>query len=341
MSKERILYLDVIRIFACVLIIMMHAPIPDTGLSSYVLSSDSLMTAPGVGLFIMVSGALLLPVKMETKVFLKKRLVKILIPALFWTLVYMSVFMIQRDLNFSDLTRRLISIPFSAQFNGVLWFIYMLIGLYLLAPIISPWLEKASKKEIEMYLGIWAVTLCYPLIRNVVAVNESTKGILYYFGGYAGYFLLGYYLRRYTPSIPLGICCMLIILPVAVGAFCKLQGVDVDFFDVFYYLSILTVGAAVGWFVLLQRFTPVMITPKKSNIIVLVSNCCFGIYLSHIFVMRTLLWHCEFLRNMGGITQILTTTFLTFVGSLIMTSLLSRLSFGDFLVGYKQRHFQV
>ena len=70
--KERVLYLDIIRIIACIMIIAMHAPIPNTGLSSYVLSTDSLLTALGIGLFIMVSGALLLPVNMTTKSFLKK-----------------------------------------------------------------------------------------------------------------------------------------------------------------------------------------------------------------------------------------------------------------------------
>lgn len=89
--KQRILYLDLIRILACVMIIAMHAPIPNTGLSSYVLSTDSFLTAPGIGLFIMVSGALLLPVNMSTEQFLKKRFSKIVWPTLFWTLFYYIV----------------------------------------------------------------------------------------------------------------------------------------------------------------------------------------------------------------------------------------------------------
>ena len=74
--KSRIFYLDVIRILACVMIVSMHAPIPNTGLNSYVLSTDSLLAAPGVGLFVMVSGALLLPMNMPTKQFLKRRMGK-------------------------------------------------------------------------------------------------------------------------------------------------------------------------------------------------------------------------------------------------------------------------
>lgn len=36
-----------------------------------------------------------------------------------------------------------------------LWYIYMLIGLYLLVPIISPWIEKAGKKEMTFFLTLW------------------------------------------------------------------------------------------------------------------------------------------------------------------------------------------
>ena len=89
--KNRILYLDIIRILACVMIVAMHAPIPNTGLSSYMLSTDSFLTAPGIGLFVMVSGALLLPVSMPTNLFLKKRIVKIAFPTLFWTFFYLIV----------------------------------------------------------------------------------------------------------------------------------------------------------------------------------------------------------------------------------------------------------
>ena len=89
--KERVLYLDIIRIIACIMIIAMHAPIPNTGLSSYVLSTDSLLTALGIGLFIMVSGALLLPVNMPTEQFLKKRFAKIVFPTVLWTLFYYMI----------------------------------------------------------------------------------------------------------------------------------------------------------------------------------------------------------------------------------------------------------
>ena len=334
--KERILYLDMIRIVACVMIVAMHAPIPGTDIGDYVLSTDSLLTAPGIGLFIMVSGALLLPVKMPTKEFLCRRLGKVVVPTLVWTVLYWLVAPITDYVDRGYGLQSFLSIPFSVQFNGVLWFMYMLIGLYLLAPILSTWLVKASKREVEFYLGLWIVTLFYPLIRGFIGVNESKTGILYYFGGYAGYFLLGYYLKQYVRKTPLWIVFLLFAIPFGTAIMMKIRNVAVDFYDLFWYLSVLVVMMSIGWFLLFQRYCSQFKNSSLHRAIVIVSNCCFGIYLSHILVMRGLLWHWLFLQELEGPTQIVVTTALTFIGSFLLTRIISHLPGAAYMVGYKR-----
>ena len=316
----------------------MHAPIPNTGLSSIVLSTDSLLTAPGIGLFIMVSGALLLPVRLSTKEFLRKRLGKVAAPTIVWTIVYYTVAPWTKTVHRGESLGCLLSIPFSAQFNGVLWFMYMLIGLYLLAPILSAWLQNASKREIEFYLGLWMITLCYPLIRSFISVNEGNTGILYYFGGYAGYFLLGYYLQHYQVEMPIWNCVVMIALPFMAGVMLKALNINIDFYDLFWYLSALTSIACIGWFCLMKRLTSQYSNKKEwHSPLILISNYCFGIYLSHIFIMRGLLWHWEWLRELEGVTQILVTTFITFIGSFFITWFLSHLPGAGYIIGYKFR----
>ena len=53
------------------MIILMHSPMPDSA-PGYVLSCLSYLTAPGIGLFFMISGALLLGTELPMGVFLKK-----------------------------------------------------------------------------------------------------------------------------------------------------------------------------------------------------------------------------------------------------------------------------
>lgn len=335
--KNRILYLDFIRIVACVMIIAMHAPIPDTGLNAYLLSADSLLTAPGIGLFIMVSGALLLPVNMSTGQFLKKRFSKIVGPTVFWTFFYFVLAPYTDTVDQGNGVMSFLSIPFTPQFNSVLWFMYMLSGLYLLAPILSAWLNQASKRQVEFYLFLWGITMCYPLIRNYANVNEGHSGILYYFGGYAGYFLLGYYLKKYG-CVSVYKSLLLLLVPLAIATITKLLTISIDFYDLFWYLSIFVAMMSIAWFSLLKKID---VTFNASSIIhrfvILASNCCFGIYLIHIFVMRSFLWSCFFLQNMGNIIQIILTTILTFTSSFIIIWLISYLPGAEYIIGFRNR----
>ncbi len=92
-DKPRAYYLDVIRIFACLMVILMHSPSPKTiaAPSSVFLSGISFFTQPCIGLFFMVSGALLLPAMSGTKEFLGKRLGRTVAPTAFWSVIYIAM----------------------------------------------------------------------------------------------------------------------------------------------------------------------------------------------------------------------------------------------------------
>ena len=332
-QPHRVVYLDGLRILACLMIILMHAPHPDAGLPGILLTPISFMTAPGIGLFFMVSGALLLPVFSDTSSFLRRRLGKIVGPLLFWTFFYMIVNLMIGKISVYDMGRSALSILFSTQGHGVLWFLYTLAGLYLIAPIISPFLKGASERELRFYLMLWLVAMCFPVFSQILEVNRSTTGMLYYFTGYLGYFVLGYYMHTYHPQIPRSVIVCLFLVPVVILGGYKYFEIDFDFFDVCGYLSILVGMMCMGWFYLAQRTKM-----RASNLMVEISNCCFGIYLMHIFIMRYLLWHIDFIvYGCGGVAQILMTWLLTFVISLVLTYLISYLPFAEYIIGYKHK----
>lgn len=334
MSKHRVLYLDVIRVLACLMVITMHAPKPDLGTNPLILSSISFLMAPCIGLFFMVSGALLLPVSLSMREFYRKRLGKIVVPTLVWTIFYLVLRWINESLAPSDMLHSVLSIPFSAQGHGVLWFMYTLTGLYLLAPILSPWLEKASQKEIEFILSLWGITLCYPLIKSWVSVDDSMTGILYSFSGYAGYFLLGYYLHNYRQKVTILTLVSFIIIPISIAVYCKIRSVDVDFYSAFWYLSILVVMMAVSIFIIVKRICE-RIEMKGYNFLALASSLSFGIYLSHIFFMREVIWRLPFINQFGGLIQILLTVCMTYILAFVFSLFISSLKWGYYVTGYK------
>lgn len=90
--KQRTLYLDIIRVVACLMVIVMHAPISGDGAMTHgpFLVFTSYLTAPCVPLFFMVSGALLLPCRegITARAYLAKRIGKIVGPTVCFSSFY-------------------------------------------------------------------------------------------------------------------------------------------------------------------------------------------------------------------------------------------------------------
>lgn len=320
------------------MIILMHSPSPKAGNSGVILVSLSFLTASGIGLFFMVSGALLIPtiISKDIFTFLKYRIKKILFPTLFWSLIYISIKYFQNDITLIQVEKSLLSIPFSAQGHGILWFMYTLTGLYLLIPIISPFIIKSTKKDILFYLILWTITLCYPWLKPLFNINESTTGILYYFTGYSGYLLLGYYLHHFHRNFSYKLIIFFIIFPFTCMITYKSLVLKGNLYEYFWYLSIFVVMMCIGWFGLIQKIA--IKFNKISKIIIEFSNCCFGIYLMHIIVMRYFLWKFDFIiYAFGCIGQIIITWLLTILICFTSTYIISKLPYSQYIIGYKQK----
>ena len=213
------------RVSACFMVILVHATEPFYlgGDGSQILTHtdalwasffDSFVRAC-VPLFIVASSYLQFPLHYSTGEFFKRRAVRILIPFVIWSLVYAFCW--------GEPSSNLQALAFNFNYSaGHLWFVYMMIGVYLLMPILSPWAEKVGKKELLVYLGIWLFTTLIPLIRDWIstdplAITRGTTdiprqalfplwgeaswngyGLFYYFSGFIGYLLLGLYFRKFV-----------------------------------------------------------------------------------------------------------------------------------------------
>ena len=147
---SREVWIDWLRVIACFMVFVVHSTEPFYlgGQGSLILTEsdafwssffDSLVRSC-VPLFVIASSYLQFPVKYSTCEFFKRRAVRILIPFAIWTAVYAFVWGEPAD-NFRNL---LLNFNYSA---GHLWFVYMLIGVYLLMPLLSKWAETVGRKE--------------------------------------------------------------------------------------------------------------------------------------------------------------------------------------------------
>lgn len=325
----RILYLDILRIIACVMVVFMHSQRPHVGIPAWFLSGSSYITAPCIGLFLMISGALILgkakvlgdEQKFDTFSFLKHRLLKICIPLAFWTLLYWSLSAIETTgLN-------------------VMWFLWMILGIYLLSPILIRWLLHASFQEVELYLGIWGVTLICPFVKLLFSFDEGDATWFYYFHGYIGYFILGYYLsivpkERLNKYIG-GFFILFFIFALCAPIVVLLGGYKIDFYSLFWYLSLPVVLQCIAWFAGFRMLEEKLVKQLGAYApsIAKLSSMTYGIYLSHILVLRIGLWNVPFLSEISGIPYMFICTAITLPLAWSLTWIIRMAPGGRWIIG--------
>jgi surface polysaccharide O-acyltransferase-like enzyme len=263
METKREIWLDWLRVAACFLVMLTHSTEPFYlgGEGSLILTRPDAIWASvmdvfsrsAVVLFVVASSYLQFPLHYTTKEFFRRRACRILPPFLVWTLVYALVWG-EPVQNFKDL---LWNFNYAA---GHLWFVYMLIGLYLLMPLLSPWVEKVDKRELQLYLGIWLFTTLLPLLRDWLGgaapviygpsgipnpakyplwgeASWNSYGLFYYLSGMVGYLLLGLYFRKFVGELSwkktLALALPLFAGGFAIGVFGFLRRVGADAQGVF------------------------------------------------------------------------------------------------------------
>ncbi len=296
MGKERIHYLDLMRIFACFLVVMTHSVMKNHAENGKWLGLISFMCSPSSEMFLMLSGAILLPVRTDMRSFYKRRFLKLLPPMFIWSTFGILLRLVQGTSTPYQALTKFVMMPFKPV-EGIYWFLYVMIGLYLFAPIISTWLSGASKRQIEFVLVIWLFNMILPWLNLLIPDFYDQSGSYYwafcYFGGFLGYWILGAFLKMYPPKLfsPIGLCaCVMSVVYFVAITLLKQRGVDT--LDYTGNLQIGSVFFIVVWFILLKAisdsgFGRKFLNEKASA----VAKYSFGIYLMHIYVVRDGVWH--------------------------------------------------
>ena len=198
-SDNRIVWLDVIRCVAMIMVIGVHCidpfyisptmrAIPEYTHWAAIYGS---LLRPSVPLFVMMTGLLLLPVKKQPLgKFYKKRIYRVLFPFLIWSVLYSMFPWVtgvlglpkeiigdffcytqgQESQSLIDSLKDVAMIPFNfSHKENHMWYIYLLIGLYLYMPFFSAWIENADRKTKRAFLLIWIISLFIPNMKEDLA----------------------------------------------------------------------------------------------------------------------------------------------------------------------------
>lgn len=208
--RKEIPYLHYVRVIACFMVVMLHAsphPQPYT-IDYYFTVLIQFFTRPCVPLFFMVSGVLLLPYKdISIKHFYSKRLKRIFFPLIFWGIVYAVLpYMLGME-NKVEMLNHLLMVPltYPPQIGGILWFMYIILGIYMIIPFINPSVFD-NKRMMRIYIGLWILSTVIMIIQcyhhQLLGMTPFCDiNMLVYFSGYLGYLFLGKYIHRYSDNI--------------------------------------------------------------------------------------------------------------------------------------------
>ncbi|KAA9022279.1 acyltransferase [Niallia endozanthoxylica] len=202
--NERVLYLDWLRVIAITMVVTIHISggivqvnyfdAPTNWLAANFYESIS---RSAVSLFVMISGAVLLGDNREFqyKPFFTKRMSKLFIPLIGWSMIYYG-YQVFAEWYPSFSLKEFIVLFLTNGVSGHFWFMYMMIGLYLTVPIINVFIRHAKKRDIEYFLILWIyASVIVKSMKFIWGYSFSIE--LYMVTNYIGYFVLGYYLHHF------------------------------------------------------------------------------------------------------------------------------------------------
>jgi surface polysaccharide O-acyltransferase-like enzyme len=310
--------IDLIRVTAIFLVIFLHATntfynqIPLGTISDYqwwTFVAYKSLALSCVPLFVILTGSLLLqPAKLDEPigVFLRKRVKRIGLAFVFWTLIYLawSFYITNTPFTFDSISMGLVTSFFTGAYYHF-WYLYLIAGLYLITPLLRAGVVFKNPKLIGYLIGVWFISICIiPLLP--ILTGFSLPGEVFVVGGFTGYFLAGSYLQKKRLKrrfiyyfLILGFIFTLASTWVMTYHVEPVSN-DYTFFD---YLSLNVVVMSVGAYALLLRFPvdwPGKNHPYAKKIIQNISKNTLPIYLLHVIVLET------FVRGLLGVTLDLT-----------------------------------
>lgn len=319
--------------------------------AAWVTLIDSACRA-SVPLFVIASAYLLFPLKVSLGGFFRRRLVRIGLPFIFFSLLYTW------HAGEGGWWRLLFNFPDAA---GHLWFLPMLCGVYILMPLLSPWAEKVTRSELRAWLLLWFATTLLPFAREAQGMLLGAPsygvrhyifgecpwndfGALQYVSGFFGYMLLGLYAKRFgaeRPSVGWALAALAVGYVIAAGIFwARIPGVAYPVHEPYAaavelelswrFCSFGVALTVLGYFMLVRRLDAAS-GALYTRLVRPFARASFGAYLVHMFLLPGVV---GFMREAFSTPlAILLGALATYLLSMLLALLWQRIPYARALIG--------
>lgn len=283
----RNLGLDLLKIFSCIGVVVLHSTRPGFNLEQYNISAYLYYLATyAIPLFFMLNGYFLLNKKKLPYSYVFNKIRGILTIVFVWN---MLIWVIKRDFNVNPLMKiigSLIQKGYAYQF----WFFGSLIIIYLTLPIVKKVLEKDYSYFVILLILI-VIGIVIEMINTFIFhkplqqyVPQTFRLWTWFF-----YYILGGYLGKIniqeiklTKLIKISFSIIFIISPILL--FYLAKNVYHDAPAEYFYDSMIVKIVSIGLFILFLKIEKNIVL-KNNELIVKLSSLTMGVYIVHTYVL--------------------------------------------------------
>lgn len=300
-KKEKLIYLEIMRIIACFFVLFNH-----TGVWGYSLFQAielntfkywlylflSIFCKFSVPLFFMISGALLLPKENESLKQLWKKIRKMLLILVIWSFLYYlyDVFFQKEKFNLVNFFLKL----YTDNWNFSYWYIYCYIAFLISLPFLRTLVKSLENKYFYYMFGIAIVALCilptfqYLLLNNKYTIN-SQLSMNWLTTNFVLFPCIGYFLEHRVEINKKHVIIALILNFLTLILSCKLsylKTIAEGFGDEFFHNTFVIFNSVTIYMTVKYIYSKLKFSEVIEKRIISIGSCTFVIYLMHLFFMR-------------------------------------------------------
>ena len=319
-KENKLIYLEIMRIVACFFVLFNHTGTwghtlfqtsEINSLEYWIYLFISIFCKFSVPLFLMISGALLLPKEKESlREVWKKRIFKILLILVIWSFLYYLYEVFLGNERFNLLT--FFSKLYYDYWNFSYWYIYCYIGFLICIPFLRVLVNNLENKYFYYMYGIAIVTLSiiptlqYILVNDKYAINWALN-----MGWLTTNFVLfpciGYFLEYRVQINKKLVIGALIINLITLIISCQLSYLKTirDCYNggEYFHQTFVLINSSTIYITIKYIFTKLNLSEKTNKIIISIGSCTLGIYLMHIFFMRKFNFFVKIFATLGNIIR--------------------------------------
>jgi len=305
MNRERNVNLDILRIVACLLVVLSHVSsvqidvMPVTTFDWNISHIYNTLGHTGTILFLFLSGLLLLSEEydFQPRKFYRRNFLTLLVAYVAWILIYHLIGFVQRGNWGPEYIKDVIINVIKGEASYHFWYLPMLLGIYLILPMLRAICHAGRKLPVYFVILFLIHTVLFGTIlyldfpKKYLVQSVMTRIPFTLINHYVGYFVMGYVLYRLLRErkVPGGRwsgvgMVVLGVVGALVGdlAVTAQTGDNSVRFNQLFSLTLCM--CAVGIFALVIQLT-VRMGEKAARLLTAISKLTFGVYMIHPLVM--------------------------------------------------------